>query len=132
MENKRRTVAVYIRTAIKGEGVLIQEALLCGFLSSDKNNPLYLARTKTFVDDGYSGLSTNRPGLNALLEAVKSKQVDAVLVVELSRLSRSITAMYETALAIDEAGCELWELASGSRINYSGLPVSYKVVGGAQ
>lgn len=42
-----------------------------------------------YVDPGYSGASLERPGMDALIEAVVKKRGDAVLVYKLDRLSRS-------------------------------------------
>jgi len=42
------------------------------------------------IDPGASGSSMNRPGLQALLQAVENKETDVILVHETSRLSRSI------------------------------------------
>lgn len=40
-----------------------------------------------YIDDGYTGTDTNRPGLQKLLENIKN--IDTVLVYKLDRLSRS-------------------------------------------
>lgn len=42
-----------------------------------------------YVDPGHSGSTLDRPGMQALIEAVKEKRFDAVLVYKLDRLSRS-------------------------------------------
>ena len=42
----------------------------------------------TFVDDGYSGVSLDRPGFRRLEEAIRKGQVDAVVCKDLSRFSR--------------------------------------------
>ena len=42
-----------------------------------------------FVDEAISGSTINRPGLQALEKAIENKEVDAVAVDDLSRLSRS-------------------------------------------
>lgn len=44
---------------------------------------------KIYTDPGFSGGSTNRPGLQQLIRDVKNKKVDKVLVYKLDRLSRS-------------------------------------------
>lgn len=41
------------------------------------------------TDPGYSGGSTDRPGLKALIKDVQSKRVDKIVVYKLDRLSRS-------------------------------------------
>lgn len=42
-----------------------------------------------YVDPGFSGSSLDRPGMNALIDAVNQKKGDVVLVYKLDRLSRS-------------------------------------------
>ena len=42
----------------------------------------------TFSDPGVSGRTMNRPGLQAMLQAIKDKQVEAVVIYKLDRLSR--------------------------------------------
>lgn len=54
-----------------------------------------------FTDPGFSGSSTNRPGLQATLQALEQKQADVLLVHELSRLSRSI---FDTFSLFDRLG----------------------------
>lgn len=48
------------------------------------------------VDHGFSGASDNRPGLKKLLELVRSRKVDAVVVVKLDRLFRSLRHLVTT------------------------------------
>ncbi len=43
-----------------------------------------------FLDHGQSGRSDQRKGLKALLDAARRRQVDAVAVVKLDRLGRSL------------------------------------------
>lgn len=45
--------------------------------------------SETFVDAGYSGGNLDRPALKALLECVRQKSFNAVVVYKLDRLSRS-------------------------------------------
>ena len=44
---------------------------------------------KVYVDPGYSGGNTDRPGLNELIKDVKNGHIDTVVVYKLDRLSRS-------------------------------------------
>ena len=50
-----------------------------------------------YVDDGYSGTSFRRPGLQRLLEDVETGQVDLVLTKDLSRLGRDYIRTGELA-----------------------------------
>lgn len=43
-----------------------------------------------FVDDGYSAKDTNRPAYARMMKAINSGKINAVMVTELSRLSRNI------------------------------------------
>lgn len=44
---------------------------------------------ETFIDPGYSGGDTERPGLKAMLKSVENGNIDKVVVYKLDRLSRS-------------------------------------------
>lgn len=44
---------------------------------------------KIYVDPGYSGGNTDRPGLNDMIKDVESGEIDKVVVYKLDRLSRS-------------------------------------------
>jgi site-specific DNA recombinase len=48
-----------------------------------------LAINKIYTDGGYSGGNMNRPALQQLLNDIKSKDIDMVVVYKLDRLSRS-------------------------------------------
>lgn len=44
---------------------------------------------EVFVDDGYSGVSFNRPGFQSLLELMENGKVEALITKDLSRLGRN-------------------------------------------
>src|SRR5689334_7941120 len=48
------------------------------------------------IDHGYSGGTDDRPGLKKLMKMVKSREVDAVVVVKLDRLFRSLKHLVTT------------------------------------
>ncbi len=43
---------------------------------------------KEYIDDGYSGTNFNRPGFNKMIEDIKNKTINLVIVKDLSRLGR--------------------------------------------
>jgi DNA invertase Pin-like site-specific DNA recombinase len=47
-----------------------------------------LCRTHVFRDEGYSGSRLDRPGLDALRDAVRDAEIDVVAVVSPDRLAR--------------------------------------------
>jgi DNA invertase Pin-like site-specific DNA recombinase len=48
------------------------------------------------VDEGYSGKSTKRPGLDRLRELVKTRKIDGVVTLKLDRLFRSLSDLMTT------------------------------------
>lgn len=60
-------------------------------------------------DAGYSGKSLKRPGIQAALEALKSRRADTLVVAKLDRLSRSLL---DFAGLMDRATRERWALVA--------------------
>lgn len=69
----------------KGMSIPNQRDLLRQYVSEKEDIVLF----DEYIDHGYSGGNFQRPGFQALLEAVKLGQVDCVLVKDLSRLGRN-------------------------------------------
>ena len=85
-------VGIYIRLSQEdkdkkyesdSESVINQKELLRSFV---KNNNFNLI--KEYVDDGYSGTDFERPGFQKLIEDIKNKKINCVIVKDLSRLGR--------------------------------------------
>lgn len=58
----------------------------------------------TFDDGGFSGGSTNRPGLQRLLTAIVAGRIDTVVVYKVDRLSRSLADFARLMQTFDEHG----------------------------
>lgn len=69
------------------------------------------------VDHGYSGATDKRPGLKRLTSLVKSRQVDAVVVVKLDRLFRSLRHIVTTLEEYHELGVQF--VSIGDQIDLS-------------
>ncbi len=65
------------------ESVINQRELLTNYV---KNNSFNLVGE--YVDDGYSGTDFERPGFQKLIEDIKNKKINCVIVKDLSRLGR--------------------------------------------
>lgn len=65
---------------------------------------------EVFIDAGLSAKNMNRPAFQRMLTAVKAKQVDLLMVTELSRLSRSIKDFCEIKELLSEHGCDFKSL----------------------
>ena len=66
-----------------------------------------LASEKVFRDDGYSGATLNRPGLDRLRDAVRAGEVDRVLVTDPDRLARNYVQLMVLLEELERAGCEV-------------------------
>ena len=53
-----------------------------------KNRPEFVI-VKEYVDDGYSGVSFERPGFKQMMEDIKAKKIDCVICKDLSRFARN-------------------------------------------
>lgn len=99
MREKRKT-AIYLRISIEDSrskitcrrqeesySISYQRAYLLEFIKKDKR----LAETEIleFCDDGYTGTSMERPGMQRLLKEMKENKIGCVIVKDLSRFSRN-------------------------------------------
>ena len=85
-------VGIYIRLSQEdkdkkyesdSESVIYQKELLRSYV---KNNNFNLCGE--YVDDGYSGTNFDRPGFQKMLEDIKQKKINCVVVKDLSRFGR--------------------------------------------
>lgn len=63
--------------------------------------------TSVYVDAGYSAKSLNRPAMQQVLELVKTKSVDGVVILKLDRLTRSVKDLGELIELIEKKGVAL-------------------------
>ena len=63
--------------------------------------------TETFTDT-ISGARANRPGLDALMKSVNRKDVDMVMVWDVSRLGRSLSHLVSLLEEFQACGCDLY------------------------
>lgn len=81
-------VALYIRVSskeqVEGYSIGEQEERLRNYCKA-----MLWDIHKVYIDPGYSGGNTDRPGLQSLIKDVKAGEIDKVLVYKLDRLSRS-------------------------------------------
>ena len=66
-----------------------------------------------FVDHGVSGRRSSRPDLGRMLKAARRREVDAVVVVRLDRLARSLAHMAQLGEEFQQLGVELVSLTEG-------------------
>ena len=99
-----RTVATYIRTsAHSSEAVAQQIHLTNRFLRTQMG----ITSSTIYCDDGYSGVSLERPSLQSLLSDVKGGRVDTIVVSTHDRLSRVHTHLLSLQMHFERAGVAL-------------------------
>lgn len=69
----------------ESESIANQRDLLLAFLSVHPEIQLHKVR----VDDGYSGVDYNRPDFKEMMESVKNKEINCIIVKDFSRLGRN-------------------------------------------
>lgn len=102
------TMAVYVRvsTQRQAQAQTIEQQLerLRAHLGA---RGVELASEGIFRDDGYSGATLNRPGLDRLRDAVRAGQIAQVLVTDPDRLARNYVQLMVLLEELERAGCEV-------------------------
>src|SRR3954454_10473191 len=102
------TVAVYVRvsTQRQAQAQTIEQQLerLRAHLRERGVEP---ASEAVFRDDGYSGATLNRPGLDRPRDAARAGEVDRVLVTDPDRLARNYVQLMVLLGELEHAGCEV-------------------------
>ena len=90
ISNQNKITALYCRLSQEDENkgdsdsIINQKAILTKYA---KDNGF--ENIQTFVDDGYSGVSFNRPAFQELLELMEHGKVAVLITKDLSRLGRN-------------------------------------------
>lgn len=87
--NEIKRACAYIRVSTEKQDMdgysLEEQERLCKATIESKEYEY----VKTFSDPGVSGKTMQRPGLQAMIQAIVKKEIDAVVILKLDRLSRS-------------------------------------------
>src|SRR3954452_1540618 len=102
------TVAVYVRVStqrqVQAQSIEQQLDRLRAHL---RDQGVELASEKVFRDDGYSGATLSRPGLDRLRDAARAGEVDRVLVTGPDRLARNYVQLMVLLEELERAGREV-------------------------
>ena len=85
MSKTSRKVALYLRSAAFNQKSIENQRRELGRFCARQD----WAIVETYEDNGYSGLTTNRPGLKHMLRAATKGEFEAFVVRDLSRLTRA-------------------------------------------
>lgn len=94
---KQKYNAIYLRLSSEDEkkleknkasnSIINQREIIQSFIR--KNSDLQGNKILEFVDDGYTGVNFDRPAMKNLLHMIENKQIDTMIVKDLSRLGRN-------------------------------------------
>ncbi len=86
-------IAIYLRlskedrgNAIESESISNQRDYIYAYIANEASLDGY--EVFEYADDGYSGTNANRPAYQRLLEDIKRKYIDSIIVKDMSRFSR--------------------------------------------
>lgn len=92
MPKKIYRTAIYCRLSredgdkVESNSIASQRAICEDFIAKHDNLEIVC---EPFIDDGYSGVSFNRPSFKKLEEAIRKGTIDCIVVKDLSRFSRN-------------------------------------------
>ena len=90
-KQKNYSVAVYLRLSKEdgdreeSESIANQRKIINNYLKRNENFIFF----KEYVDDGYTGANFDRPAFNEMLEDIKNKKINLIIVKSLSRFARN-------------------------------------------
>ena len=98
-KSKKSVIGIYRRVstqeqATDGQSIEAQKEKIEKFVSFDTTFENLDTEIVDFCDNGFSGKDLERPAMKKLVESVKNKKIDFVIVVKLDRLSRHLPDMY--------------------------------------
>ena len=99
-----RNIVTYIRTATNDEKAVEAQRLQLNEYVAELSDDLYTTTLKEYVDMGYSGLSSDRPELNAVLSLAKAGEIDVLVATDAERLHRNVTKVQELIANLDDQG----------------------------
>ncbi len=109
-----KAVAIYARVSTaqqEKQGTI--ESQLAVLEEYATEHELALSPEHRYIDEGYSGASLDRPGLEGLRDAAWRGELDAVLILCPDRLARHYAYQYVVVEELQKCGCEIL-FASGS------------------
>ncbi|MFI3214890.1 MAG: recombinase family protein, partial [Eubacteriales bacterium] len=90
MKKKQWKAAIYLRlskedgSVDESSSIKNQREIIKDFIS--KNSDIKIVSER--IDDGVSGVSFDRPSFNAMIEDVRDRVIDCIIVKDLSRFGR--------------------------------------------
>jgi len=139
MKNKSFKIAFYIRVSTEEQAenpegsIRNQEDRLRSAVEYKNRHGNFGEIVGVYVDPGISAKNMKRPKLQELLKAIRNKEIDLVMVTELSRLSRSTRDFIQMWDLMNEHGCGFTSLREDfDTTNAAGEMVLFQLMNLAQ
>ena len=90
---KKYNTVLYVRVSKEDEklgesdSIINQKSMLVDFVNSKED----LHLVKTMIDDGYSGGNFERPAFKEMMELIKNRKINCIVVKDFSRFGRDFT-----------------------------------------
>lgn len=90
MQNNVWLAAKYLRLSIEdgdkteSESIVNQSILIDNYMKTTSD----ITIVETYKDDGFSGTDFNRPGFQSMIKAIENKEINCIIVKDLSRFGR--------------------------------------------
>ena len=127
MHLKGSRVAAYARYSSDRQSETSVEDQLRRLRTFASANGRALKDTLTFTDHAISGASTARPGFEALMDRVKRREIDVLLVEDTSRLSRDNADALNLYKQLSFFGVQLVAISDGIDSSTKGAKLAYSV-----
>jgi len=88
MSNKELKIGIYARVSTKDKGQNTETQLLPMREYCQRNGYEII---EEYIDDGFSGAKESRPAFDRMLENVRTKKINGILVYKLDRIGRSLS-----------------------------------------
>ena len=107
-------IAIYTRKSkFTGKGESIENQIeKCKKFIEFKFN-INSENIKVFIDEGFSGKNENRPQYQLMMEKIKKKEINSIVIYQLNRLGRNARDIHNTMQLCDDLGTIIYSATEG-------------------
>lgn len=99
--NTLENIVVYIR-AVRDDSIYRQKQIIESYCK--EHNIIF---QNVYVDEGYSGITMDRPKLKKIIEDIKSSKIDKLIISSVDRITRNMSEWIDFAKLCDEKEVEI-------------------------
>lgn len=108
-------IAIYTRKSkFTGKGESIENQIIkCKQFINFKFDNIKDENIKIFIDEGYSGKNENRPEYQNMIQQVKEKKINKIVIYQLNRLGRNSRDIHNTMQLCTDLNCIIYSAIEG-------------------